>query len=215
VYQKLSLLTRDVSISELAALCNLADEEISLAVQNLEKRRLILKSGGLVRAKPWWNEDRLELMVNIPQVDSPSFQRYTNELDYFCEDLQSEGFQALRPYAHETGIEIILGAAAAFALAEFAKGFLGELGKKLAGFVGKTVKRDHEAGITEIEVKAVRHLRGNADLVFTVKGHDEESVLGSFRELLGAIEKIENKAARAAELRKRGNGWELVLRKSK
>jgi DNA-binding Lrp family transcriptional regulator len=215
IYQKLSLMTKEVTIRELADLCDLAEEDVSSGLEDLEKRKLISKSDQIVRAVPWWNEDHLELLVNIPRVDPSSFQNYARGLDSFCEELQSEGFHALRPYAHETGIEIILGTAAAFALAEFAKGFLGELGKKLAGFVGKTVKRDHEAGITEVEVKAVRHWKGAVDLMFSVKGRDEESVLSSFKELLSAIEKLEKKAAKAGELRESGSGWELVLRKSK
>ena len=216
VYQKLSLRTNDVNIKDVGNLCDLTADEVLLAVANLQERNLVSRSGEFVRAVPWWNEDHLELLMNIPRVDQGVFQEYTSDLDSFSEDLQAKGIQALRPYSHETGIEIMLGAAAGLALAEFAKGFLGELGKKLAEFVGKMVERNSKSGITEVEIKAVRHSKkGGVDIAFSVRGRDREAILQQFAQLVKAIELGDKKFRHQNEIREEGEGWELLLRKPK
>lgn len=213
IYQKLSLRINGMSISELVATCNLQEKDILVSINELEKRGLLIRSGQLVRAIPWWNEDHLEVFLNIPLVAPDIFQKYCGELDSFCEELRSEGFQAIRPYTHETALEIILGVAAGFALAEFAKGFLNELGKKLAGFVGKVVEGHHSEGVIEVEVKGVKHSIGGVAFVFSVKGSDEESVLKRFANLQESIGGMCHKLEKEDEILMNGDGWEVRLRK--
>lgn len=213
IYQKLSLRIAGMSISELVVACNLQEKDILLSIDELEKRGLIIRSGQLVRAIPWWNEDHLEIFLNIPLVAPDVFQKYCDELDSFCEELRSEGFQALRPYTHETALEIILGVVTGFALAEFAKGFLNELGKKLAGFVGKSVEKHHSEGVTEVEIKGVKHSISGVSFAFSVKGSDEESILKRFANLQESIDGMCHKLEKEDKIIVNGDGWEVLLRK--
>ena len=127
--------------------------------------------------------------------------------------MQNSGYNAIRPYLHETSIEIIIGAIAAFTVVEFSKGVLSELGKKLATFVGKATNNFVNEGITNVEIKGIRKLKGHTDIVFSICGKDAKSVSKGFTDIVKSIEKSENDLENKEMLNLKKEDWELIIKK--
>jgi len=213
IYQRLALRCDGLSIQDLTTTYDLSKEDVLACIQTLEKRGLVKFDGLVVRPVLWWNEKHLEIFLDVPLVSEDTFQRYCDEIDVLCNELRTEGLEALRPYTHETTLEIILGVTAGFALVEFTREFLGELGKKFADFVERVIQKYRNEGITEVEIKGVRKSRGDITFTFSVKGFDTESVIERFTNLTQSLEEAIHKLERQDELLLSGDGWKIVLRK--
>jgi hypothetical protein len=123
----------------------------------------------------------------------------------------------LRPYAHETTLQIILGAAAGLALAEFFKAFVAEFGKKLAEFVHTSVKKHVKSGIYRVELQGIRSF-GEFSFGFTVHGSDLVSVTSSFDALAQSLDEAEGKGVISNltpgdSISLAGDGWEAKVKK--
>lgn len=154
----------------------------------------------------------MEIALNIPRVSPNTFQSYCNEIDFLSDELQRSGFDSIRPYTHETSIQIILGIAATFTLVEFLRGFLGELGKQLASFVGKAVDEYRDDGITEVEIKAEKKSITGDTFVIFVTGSNINSITQRLADLIRVVEAKEHMLEIGKETVLNGNHWRAMLR---
>ncbi len=168
------------SLSDLCNHFQLSMNYILDCISNLEFRGLVTKIDQDVKAINWWDKPHVELLLNIPYVTQEVFQEYCSDLDELAADLRQLNPSILRPYNHETGLEIIIGAAVGFVIVEFFKGFWSELGKKVAAFVDNTVKKRHRSGVDKIEICGT-HNSDKWSISFSVTGSDSESVMSRFQ----------------------------------
>jgi len=215
LYQKILLRKNGLSISELSTIVNLSKESILKDITKLERRGLVEFNGRIVKPILWWDDNHIEVFLNIPQVSNSTFKKYCNDIDNFFDDLKDSEFKAIRPHLHETSIEIMIGAAAAFTILEFLKGFLSELGKKLATFIEKSTTKYKDDGLNHVEIKVIRKLDGCTDIVFSIKGKDTKSVLMGFTNLIETFEQKESELKSQNDLIMKGENWKFIYKKTK
>jgi hypothetical protein len=210
-YQKLLLRPGGLSVAELATIFAVDLEHAIHVVDALVLRGLVRCNNLIVVPVFWQEEDHVELNLEVPRLPHDVFLQYCRELDELSIALKVSGIQALRPFAHETTLTIVLAATAGFALAEFAKGLLGELGKALAGFVAKSTKRHGDKGLTTVEIKGVVRPLNASPIIFTVTGADAEEVVKRFAGLAEVLNRP--KIDVPGEDVISGNGWHAVVRR--
>lgn len=218
VYQRIARRREGYSLRSLADEFEASEKATYAVVDTLEDRGLVKRHGDLIVPVAWWDEEHVELLLNVPMIAGDVFQAYCQDIDSLCLELRNVGVNALRPYAHETALEIIIGAAAGFAVAEFFKGFLSELGEKLASFIEASVEKHGRNGIHEIEIKGVRNSRAFS-FSFSVKGSDIRSVTTCFESLSKSLEESENSGAISQlplgdEINLLGDGWTAKIRRN-
>lgn len=213
VYQRLLLTKKSISIDDLSVLTGIAITDLSAIIQELEDRGLVLLEKRQVVPIRWWTEDHMEIFLDIPYVEKEVFRVYCAELNQLVHTLRDDGFVVLRPYMHETTLEIVLGTVVGFAFVEFAKGFLSELGKKLADFVGEITKAYRSKGITEVEIRGTVYLQGHIRAFIFVKGADVDAVKDGFSNIVQSIEETHQEVKREKEITLDGSNWKVVLKR--
>ena len=212
VYQKLLLRPEGLSVEALSTILTIDHRKVAGIVDALIMRGVVQYDRSIVVPVRWEDRDHVELHLNVPRLSPESFLHYCHDLDHVAADLRRKGVDSIRPFSHETTLAIMLGAAAGFALAELAKGLLGELGKTLAAFVTRSTRNHREAGLTSVEIKGVVRSLSSEPVIFSVTGQDEESVVKRFNEVAAALRGLRpgNLGASVTS----GDGWEIIVKSS-
>jgi hypothetical protein len=213
VYQKITLRPEGLGMTDLTSIFEISEEEIIKIISGLKTRGLVILDGSLIRAVPWWNEEHLEISLNIPMVQPDIFQVYCIEIDQLHEVLKKKGYDALRPYKHETSIEIVLGVAATLLLAEFLNSFLSELRMQLVEFVNRVINKYRDKGITEVEIKIERKSNSGDIFVIMVKGSDFRSINERLTNLIQTMMIKENLFQTQEKVHIEGEHCEATLKK--
>jgi hypothetical protein len=212
-YQKLVLRKAGLELKELVPYLQLSEVETVEIIKILEAQNLVEFEGPVIKAKPWWDEEHVEICLNIPRISSDAFNSYCKEIDQFNEILRSNGYSSIRPYLHETTIEIVLGAAAAIVSIEFLKSFVRELGKHLAGFVKNVLTKYKDKGINEVEITISKKSITGDTFFITVRGTDYEGVETRIKALLNELVSSTNDSLSEEKIDLCGDQWRVYFEK--
>lgn len=211
----LSIRPEGATFSCITETLNIDKDEANKAIQLLVGVGAIRSESDTYIAFPWWNYDRIDISLNIPPVSQETFNEYVKTLDDFILYVREEDVDVVRPHTHETTIQVILTAAAGFALAEFFKPFFGELGKRFAAFIGDTLLKFRNKGIQKIQFKAIRMVDDGNYLSATINASSKDE----FSQLLSIVDDNFQKGLSARnvgeELSISGKNWEVTLKKLK
>lgn len=212
LYQKLSLQNREISVKELATFCNITNDACLLLITEMVAEGLVNASGAMVKVIPWWDEDHLEIMLDVPSLPIKKFELYCSQIDQLNSDLRAEGYNSLRPYKHETTIEIILGAAAGLVLAEFLKSFIAELSKRLANFACDAVARFRNEGLEEVRITIERRSStGGSSLFIQIRGSDAQAINEHLTSIIDGVLAQGAKDGGSEDIKLNGSNWSATV----
>lgn len=188
-------------------------DRIRHALGHLVDIGLLKKEGDRFFTVPWWDAPRIEITLDVPRVSQSVFDNYAFAIDEFAINLRRLGYEIIRPNTHETSIELILSATTIFVLAEFFKPFFGELGKRLAQFIGDSIKVFGNKGLTQVHFKGVRKLGEGYDVQLSIIASSQDEFCNLLAEIKEKLDSLTMKDT--DELSLRGENWKVVLRKTR
>jgi putative lipoic acid-binding regulatory protein len=213
IIDMLSIRANAVSVKHLAEMLDLDIGEVEATISYLVDVGAVEKKGDMLIAFPWWDLNHVELNLDIPKVSINLFQEYAQSIDEFVIGLREEGFDVLRPYTHETSIQVILSAAAGFALAEFFKPFFGELGKRFAIFLESSLQRFRSKGISEIQVNTTRRSADGSYMGIQITISNGKQIDNLLKKIESDVESRFDQLSIGDEVKLSGHGWHVTVRK--
>ena len=110
--------------------------------------------------------DRIELFLTVHQLPAEQFVQYCRKIDALVDEMRAQRLPVLRPYTHETTLEILVGAGAVMALAT--------VGQALARFVENVTEN---RSIPYVEIEGTHREKGRADVVVSIRATDAEGIV--------------------------------------
>ena len=195
VYKALELNADGISLDALKERSGVSEEQLTNILKALAENGLVLYHDGRAYITKWWEFQRLEVMFQLPWIDENVFRQICDDLEDFAKAFHGENYYTLKPYSHETTLEIILSIASGVVLGEFFRAFFKEWGTKAAALLDKLFQRYGKHGIDQICINGTFHPKGQSDSIkfnFEVKASTKGEVLKGMefieKELMTAIE---------------------------
>ncbi len=137
----------------------------------------------------------MEVRFQLPWLDEGVFQQICVDLQVFSREFHSDGYRTLKPYSHETTLQVIFSVASGLILAEFFRAFFKQWGTKTAAICDELFQKHRKHGLKEICISGTFHPRQKGDGVkfnFDVKASSKEEVFKGMeyieKELIAALE---------------------------
>lgn len=214
VYKALELNAEGIRLEALEERSGVSGEQLTSILKAFAEDGLASCREGCAYITKWWELQRLEVMFELPWIDEDVFRQVCDDLAVFAKVLQGENYHTLKPYSHETTLEIVLTIASGVVLGEFLRAFFSQWGKKAAALSEKLFQKYGKHGIEQICINGTFHPERKEDSVkfnFEVKASTKEEVLKGMefieKELINSIE---SKKLSSDFIRESGN-WKITV----
>ncbi len=213
LYDKISLRPEGVSVEYLAYVFEQDIDTITKGIQYLLNLGAIYQKDNFIFPRDIPSDEKIIISLDIPRVSQETFLQYTTSLDALCYKLRALEINVIRPYTHETSLEIVLSMVAGFIIASFFKALFSELGKKLAEFVGCIMADYGAKGVGEIEFKGTREIPHQSKFLIYIKARSEKEFEELLEEMQQSLQKRGADIQVNDEFILKGKKWEISLKR--